>query len=72
MNSLGQLGGLVAPSVVGWLVDTYGSWKLPLLIQATCYVVAGAFWLLMDAEKPLAAESGAAIVGGQAGIEVRR
>ena len=72
MNSLGQLGGLVAPSVVGWLVDTYGSWKLPLLIQAACYVVAGAFWLLIDAEKPLAAESDAAIAGGQAGIEVRR
>ena len=72
MNSLGQLGGLVAPSVVGWLVDTYGSWKLPLLIQAACYLVAGVFWLLIDAEKPLAAESGAAIAGGQAGIEVRR
>ena len=60
MNSLGQLGGLVAPSVVGWLVDTYGSWELPLLIQAACYVAAAAFWLLIDAEKPLAAESDAA------------
>ncbi len=53
MNSLGQVGGLIAPVVVGWLVQTFGSWQLPLLIAAAYYVVSALLWLLIDAEKPL-------------------
>ena len=53
MNSLGQIGGLIAPVVVGWLVETFGSWELPLLISAGYYVVSALLWLAIDAEKPL-------------------
>ena len=53
MNSLGQIGGLLAPVTVGWLVQTFGSWQLPLLIAAAYYVVSGLLWLVIDAEKPL-------------------
>ena len=53
MNSLGQVGGVIAPIAFGWLVDTYGSWQLPLLIAAGYYVVSALFWLAIDAEKPL-------------------
>ena len=53
MNSLGQIGGVMAPIVVGRLVETYGSWQLPLLIAAGYYVVSALFWLAIDAEKPL-------------------
>jgi MFS family permease len=53
MNSLGQVGGVIAPIAFGWLVDTYGSWQLPLLIAAGYYVVSALFWLLIDPEKPL-------------------
>ncbi len=53
MNSLGQIGGLIAPVVVGWLVQTFGSWQLPLLIAAAYYVVSGLLWFLIDAETAL-------------------
>ncbi len=53
MNSLGQVGGVIAPIAFGWLVDTYGSWQLPLLIAAGYYVVSALFWLVIDPEKPL-------------------
>jgi fucose permease len=53
MNSLGQVGGVIAPIAFGWLVDAYGSWQLPLLIAAGYYVVSALFWLAIDAEKPL-------------------
>jgi MFS family permease len=53
MNSFGQIGGVVAPVLVGWLVQEFGSWQLPLLISAGYYVVSGLLWLLIDAERPL-------------------
>jgi sugar phosphate permease len=53
MNSLGQIGGVVAPVLVGWLVEEFQSWHLPLLISAGYYVVSALLWLLIDAEEPL-------------------
>ena len=55
MNSLGQVGGLLAPAVIGRLVEATGSWELPLLISAGYYVVSAGVWLLIDAEKPVEA-----------------
>jgi nitrate/nitrite transporter NarK len=55
MNSLGQIGGLIAPVLVGWLVQTVGSWQLPLLLSAGYYVVSALLWLAIDPETPLAA-----------------
>ena len=54
MNSLGQIGGVIAPVLVGWLVQEFGSWRLPLLLSAGYYVVSALLWLLIDAEQPLA------------------
>jgi MFS family permease len=54
MNSLGQIGGVIAPVLVGWLVQEFGSWSLPLLLSAGYYVVSALLWLFIDAERPLA------------------
>ncbi len=58
MNSLGQIGGATAPILFGYLVETYGSWQLPLLIAAGYYVVAALLWLLIDPEQPVTASLG--------------
>ena len=55
MNSLGQIGGATAPLLFGYLVETYGSWRLPLLIAAGYYVISALLWLLIDPEQPVAA-----------------
>ncbi len=55
MNSLGQLGAVLAPAAIGRIVDATGSWRTPLLISACYYVVSAAAWLLIDAEKPVEA-----------------
>jgi nitrate/nitrite transporter NarK len=62
MNSLGQIGGVAAPVLIGWLVEQFQSWQVPLLISAGYYVVSALLWLLIDAEKPLpqAAQNSAA------------
>ena len=53
MNSLGQIGGVIAPVAFGWLVETYGSWRIPLLTAGVYYAVSALFWLAIDPEKPL-------------------
>ncbi len=53
MNSLGQIGGVAAPMVFAHLVETYGSWELPLLIAAAYYVVSAAMWMFIDPEQPI-------------------
>jgi MFS family permease len=53
MNSLGQIGGVIAPALIGWLVESTGAWQLPLLIAAGYYAVSALLWLAIDPEKPL-------------------
>ena len=50
MNSLGQVGGLFSPFLLGWLLEEWGSWTLPLLISAGYYVVSGLLWFFIDPE----------------------
>jgi cyanate permease len=55
MNSLGQLGAVLAPTVIGRLVESTGSWELPLLISAGYYVISAAAWMGINAERQLRA-----------------
>jgi MFS family permease len=48
MNSLGQVGGMLSPFLLGWMLETWGSWTLPLLISAGYYAVSGALWFWID------------------------
>ena len=49
MNSVGQVGGMFSPYLLGWLLERWGSWTLPLLISAAYYAVSGGLWFLIDA-----------------------
>ncbi|MBI3694912.1 MAG: MFS transporter [Acidobacteria bacterium] len=51
MNSLGQVGGMFSPYLLGWLLEKWGSWTIPLLISAAYYGVSAALWLLIDPEE---------------------
>ncbi len=53
MNSLGQAGGMFSPYLLGWLLERWGSWTLPLLISAAYYAVSGGLWFFIDAERSL-------------------
>lgn len=50
MNSLGQIGGMISPFLLGWLLEKSGSWTLPLLISAGYYAASAALWLVIDPE----------------------
>jgi MFS family permease len=52
MNTFGNLGGALSPLVVGYALDWWGSWSIPLLIAAGVAVLGGAFTLLIDTRRP--------------------
>jgi MFS family permease len=59
VNSIGNLGGFVGPSFLGWLQDRTGAPTLGLVALAGCYVMAGILTLVLghdrSAEMPGAA-----------------
>ena len=48
MNTLGNLGGLVGPLVVGIAVDRWGSWTFPFYVTAAVYACGALAWLAID------------------------
>jgi len=58
MNGLSNLGGVLAPIVVGVVVERWDSWTIPFYITAIVYA-AGAFaWLAIDPTREIAPQAG--------------
>jgi nitrate/nitrite transporter NarK len=53
MNTFGNLGGLVAPLVVGLAVDRWHSWTLPFHVTACVYASGALAWLVVDPNRQL-------------------
>jgi len=57
MNTFGNIGGATCPLVVGFCVDRFHSWSLPLFSISLLYLVAAACWLAIDPTRKLAASA---------------
>ena len=55
MNTFGNIGGALSPLVVGYAVDWWGSWSIPLLIAAGVAFLGGVFTFLIDTRNSLQA-----------------
>ncbi|MDE0264502.1 MAG: MFS transporter [Bryobacterales bacterium] len=53
MNSLGQIGGALAPWLIGLMVDRTGSWQPPLLVSSAYYLASALLWLLIEPSRRL-------------------
>jgi ACS family glucarate transporter-like MFS transporter len=53
MNTLGNLGGLLGPLVVGIAVDRWHSWTFPFYITALVYAGGALAWLAIDPSSPI-------------------
>jgi MFS transporter, ACS family, glucarate transporter len=58
MNTVGNIGGAIAPLVVGYAVKSWGSWALPFYIMAAVFGFGVAMWLLLDPRKSVLVENG--------------
>jgi nitrate/nitrite transporter NarK len=48
MNTLGNIGGLIGPLVVGYAVDRWHSWTFPFYVTALVYAGGAVAWLAID------------------------
>jgi nitrate/nitrite transporter NarK len=54
MNSWGNLGGAVAPTVIGYVLMASGNnWNLTFYISAAVYIAAVPCWLLLNSVQPM-------------------
>lgn len=51
MNTVGNIGGTIAPLVVGYAVKEWHSWSLPFYLMAAIFVLGIVMWLLIDPHK---------------------
>ncbi len=52
MNTAGQIGGILSPIVLAYIVDLFGDWSLPLHILSGLYLLASISWLFIHPERP--------------------
>jgi MFS transporter, ACS family, glucarate transporter len=57
MNTLGNLGGLLGPLVLGFVLEKWGTWTFPLYITAAVYTAGALAWLLIDPTRPIVSDS---------------
>jgi ACS family glucarate transporter-like MFS transporter len=51
MNTVGQVGGILSPIVLAYIVDATNNWNLPLLVLAGIYGVAALAWLAINPDQ---------------------
>ena len=51
MNTIGNIGGFIGPIVVGYMVDQWHSWTMPLYLTAGVYTFGALAWLAIDPNK---------------------
>jgi nitrate/nitrite transporter NarK len=58
MNGLSNLGGVLAPLVVGVVVEKWASWTIPFYITAVVYAAGACAWLAIDPTREIAPQPG--------------
>ena len=56
-STTGNIGGFVAPIVMGVAVDRWHSWSGPFYITALIYAGGAVAWLVIDPARPLTRQS---------------
>jgi MFS family permease len=56
MNTAGQIGGVLSPIVLAYIVDRLGSWSMPLHVLSGLYVLAAVCWIFINPERSRAAD----------------
>jgi MFS family permease len=51
MNTAGQVGGILSPIVLAYIVDRLGNWNMPLQILAALYFMAAVCWAFINPER---------------------
>jgi len=47
MNTAGQIGGILSPVILAYIVDAFANWAVPLHVTAGLYLAAAACWIFI-------------------------
>jgi ACS family glucarate transporter-like MFS transporter len=53
MSTSGNIGGFLFPIVTGFLVQSTGNWKVPILVSGTIFLIGSMLWLMVDSRKSI-------------------
>jgi MFS transporter, ACS family, glucarate transporter len=53
MNTVGNIGGAIAPVVVGYALKEWESWTMPFYVMAVMFALGVLMWLLIDPRQPV-------------------
>jgi cyanate permease len=70
MNSTGNLVAMLNPLIVGYSVQWFNSWNLPLYVMGVLFFVGAICWRMIDPKKPVIEEEAAGIYNLQ--FEIQR
>jgi len=51
MNTSGQIGSVLSPLMVTFLLNRLGDWNAPLFVMGGLFLVGAFFWCLIDPRK---------------------
>lgn len=55
MNTAGQLGGVISPIVLAFILDRTSNWAVPLYVTSVLYLFGALCWWFIDPRKPISA-----------------
>ena len=56
MNTAGQIGGILSPIVLAYIVDRAGNWSMPLHILSCLYLMAAICWMFINPDQSRSTE----------------
>ena len=52
MNTAGQVGGILSPIVLAYIVERFANWSMPLHILSALYAMAAVSWIFIQPQRP--------------------
>ena len=53
MNTAGQIGGILSPIVIGFVLKTWANWTVPLYVTGALFLLGAFCWLFIDPRVPI-------------------
>lgn len=57
MNTAGQVGGMLSPVLIGFVLDQWKDWTMPLYLTGVLFLVGAACWLFIDPARKIQTSS---------------
>jgi hypothetical protein len=56
MNTAGQIGGMLSPIIVGFVLSQWQNWTLPLYLTGGLFVLGAVCWCFIDPRQKIVPE----------------